>query len=140
VAAVLATYARACDERRWDLFDEVFTEDAVTEAGGVVAHGRAARVASIRRHLGGCGFTQHLLGNQVVHVEGDEATSSVRVRAFHVGAGERSHLTYEVLATYDDRLRRTPQGWRIHHRVMTVGHELGTREVLQPEAHEAGGP
>src|SRR3954465_1984668 len=88
IAAVLRTYARACDQRRWDLFEEVFTPDAVTEAGGVRLEGRQARIDSIRSNLGGCGPTQHLLGNQRIDVDGDEATSSVYVRALHVGAGE----------------------------------------------------
>jgi hypothetical protein len=130
---VLTTYALACDTRQWDLFDRVFTEDLVAEVGTQSSVGRQARVDGIRSNLGGCGPTQHLLGNFRIDVLGDEATCSTSVRALHIGAGERSHLTYEICATYHDRLRRTPEGWRIHHRRMEIPISMGTMEVLQPE-------
>jgi 3-phenylpropionate/cinnamic acid dioxygenase small subunit len=129
---VLTRYARGCDERRWDLFKDVFTEDVVFEAGGVTVVGRDRRIESVRSNLGGCGPTQHLLGNFDITVDGDDATCSVHVRAYHAGAGERSHLHYELLATYHDQLRRTGDGWRIYRRRMQLHIELGTRDVLQP--------
>lgn len=133
ISLLLITYARACDERNWDLFDEIFTPDLVSESGGHRFEGRKARVDSIRSNLGGCGPTQHLLGNQRINVDGDEATSSTYVRALHVGAGERSQLTYEICGTYHDHLRRTSAGWRIYRRAMDVNIKLGAAEVLQPE-------
>ena len=132
IAGVLVTYVKACDERRWDLLEEVFIEDVTFEAGETRTTGRQARIDSIRSHLGGCGPTQHLLGNFTITVEKDEATCTTLVRAFHVGAADRQHLTYEMFGTYHDRLRRYPEGWRIWHRRMEVHIELGTREVLQP--------
>ena len=132
IVEVLHRYARACDQRQWALMEDVFTEDVVAEVGDITTTGRKARVDGIRSNLGGCGPTQHLLGNFDIVVDGNEATCSTYVRAFHVGAGDRSDLTYEICATYHDRLRRTPEGWRIHHRRMEIPIELGTREVLQP--------
>jgi 3-phenylpropionate/cinnamic acid dioxygenase small subunit len=133
ITDLLVTYARACDERRWDLLDEVFTEDLDFEAGDVRSKGRQARVDSIRSNLGGCGPTQHLLGNFAISVDENDATCSTLVRAFHVGAGELQHLSYELFGAYHDRLRRTPSGWRIWHRRMEIRFELGTRQVLRPE-------
>ena len=132
IAAVLVTYARACDERRWDLLEEVFTENVIFEAGDLRTEGRQARVDSIRSHLGGCGPTQHLLGNFAIAVDGDDATCTTLVRAFHLGAGPQQHLSYELFGAYDDRLRRYPEGWRIWNRRMEVRFELGTRDVLRP--------
>jgi hypothetical protein len=133
IVAVQNRYGEACDRRDWALFDEVFTPDAVTEYGGAVVAGRGERVASIRSHLGGCGTTQHLLGNYSASVQGEAAEASCYVRAFHLGA-DRPELHYEMFGRYHDRLRRTPDGWRIAYRRLEVSFELGTRDVLGPGA------
>lgn len=133
IRAVQNRYADACDARDWALFERVFTPDATADYGAFQPAGREAIVAAIRSRLGGCGATQHLLGNQEVAVEGDTASARCRVRAFHVGRGERREQSYEVFAEYRDRLVRTPEGWRIAHRTMRVALERGTREVLGPE-------
>ena len=139
IVAVQNRYGEACDRRDWALFDQVFTADVVTEYSAPPETGRAGRVASIRSHLGGCGDTQHLLGNHNVQVDGDEAEASCYVRAFHRGA-ERPELTYEMFGVYHDRLRRTPDGWRITFRRLEVRFELGTRDVLGPEPACLSGP
>jgi hypothetical protein len=131
IVAVQNRYGEACDRRNWALFDDVFIEDVVTEYAAPPVSGRAERVASIRSHLGGCGPTQHLLGNYNVAVDGDEAEGSVYVRAFHVDA-DRPDLTYEMFGMYHDRFVRTPLGWRISYRRIEVFFELGTRDVLRP--------
>jgi hypothetical protein len=100
--------------------------------GDAEVEGRASRIASMRTNLDGCGPTQHLVSNFDIAVDGDEATCACYVRAFHMGAGARAGLTWELFGNYRDRLRRTPDGWRIFKREMDVRFELGTREVLQP--------
>ena len=54
------------------------------------------------------------------------------MRAFHLGIAEQEGETFEALATYRDRLVRTPAGWRIAARTMDVAVLLGTFAVLQP--------
>jgi hypothetical protein len=133
VVAVLDRYATACDTRDWPLLEEVFTTDAIGDYGGEFhLEGVAALTALVRGMLGGCGPTQHLLGNYGVAITGDKATATCKVRAFHVGAGELATQTYEVFGSYDDELVRTPGGWRISHRWMRVDIELGTRTILKP--------
>lgn len=129
---VLNRYAEAADRRDWPLYDEVFTLDATADYGGLELAGRAAIVDLIRKNLGGCGPTQHLLGNHVGVVDGDSAHASCKVRAFHRGLGDRASLTYEVLGTYRHDLVRTHGGWRTRHLHMDVVDELGTRDVLRP--------
>ena len=46
IVGVLTTYARACDERRWDLLDDVFTDDVTWAMGDDAVSGRASRIAS----------------------------------------------------------------------------------------------
>lgn len=133
IREVLDTYARACDRRDWPLLDQVFAGDAQANYGGeYLLQGRDQIVAMISRMLGGCGPTQHLLGNYAIAVEGDRANSACYVRAAHVGLGDKSGLFYEVWAEYQDELVRSDEGWRITRREMRVDQEMGAREVLAP--------
>jgi hypothetical protein len=60
---VLNRYGEAADRRDWPLYDQVFTSDATADYGMSKLTGRQAIVNLIRKSLGGCGPTQHLLGN-----------------------------------------------------------------------------
>ncbi|HSW17908.1 MAG TPA: nuclear transport factor 2 family protein [Ramlibacter sp.] len=128
---VVCRYARLCDERDWAAIDEVFSDDASADYGGWHLRDREAILAMLRDHLGGCGPTQHLLGNLVVDVAGDVVTSCVSVRAAHRGASELSEQTYDCMGEYVDRWTRTDHGWRIVRRRMRVALEFGSRTVLR---------
>jgi hypothetical protein len=128
VVDVLVGCAAAFDRRDWAALDEVFTEEATAYG----AEGRDAVVATLRSFLGGCGPSQHLLGNHQVLVDGDTATSVCKARVFHLGAGDRSQLTYECFGNYWDTLIRTGRGWRIAKRRFEVTISLGDLSVLQP--------
>ena len=138
IVAVLNRYADVCDTKDFDRFVDVFTADATMDYSTIpdVHVGPREIADNVRRNLGGCGATQHLLGNYEVEVDGDAARASCKVRAFHLGIGEQEGKTFEALATYRDRLVRTPAGWRIAARTMDVAVLLGTFAVLQPPPAE----
>jgi 3-phenylpropionate/cinnamic acid dioxygenase small subunit len=123
-------YATALDTRDWALLDEVFTPDAVGDFGAGLLTGRAAVRGLVVRMLGGSGPSQHLLANHRVELDGDVARCVCQVRAFSAGAGPAAGRSYELFGEYRDELVRTPEGWRIARREMTVHHEIGTRDVL----------
>jgi ketosteroid isomerase-like protein len=132
-AAVIDTvnrYATALDSRDWALLDEVFTPDAVGDFGAGPLSGREALRDLVRRVVGGGGPSQHLLGNHRVEVDGDTARCVCQVRAFSAGSGAAGGGSYELLGEYRDQLVRTPDGWRIARRDMTIHHEIGSRDVL----------
>jgi 3-phenylpropionate/cinnamic acid dioxygenase small subunit len=128
VVDVLVRCAAAFDARDWPSLDSVFTADV--DAYG--AQGREAVVTTIRSFLGGCGPSQHLLGNYDVTVSGDSARSVCKARVLHVGAGDRADRTYECCGNYHDELVRTPEGWRLRRRNFEVTISLGDMSVLQP--------
>lgn len=133
IEAVLVDYALACDRRDWSMLDDVFLPDVAADyAGEYRIEGREQLVAMIRSMLGGCGPTQHLLGNFRVEVGDDTATAACYVQAVHAGSGRHADLTYEVWGEYRDRLVRTDNGWRIAERELAVFRESGTRDVLVP--------
>lgn len=122
--------AAALDTRNWDALSAAFVPDA----RGYGAVGRDAIVARVRAHLGGCGPSQHLLGNvRVVVVDGHTASSLAYARVHHVGIGERSGAFYECLGEYTDAWVRTSDGWLLTSRRFEVQIEIGDRSVLQPD-------
>src|SRR3954454_20798523 len=89
VIATMHRYAEALDRRDWSLLEQVFTTEVTADYGGEVqVAGRDEMVDMIRSFLGGCGPTQHLLGNEDATVDGDVAHSSCKMRAHHVGVGD----------------------------------------------------
>jgi hypothetical protein len=133
ITDTVVRYAFALDRRDWALLDQVFAEEAVAHYRTGTFHGRYAILAMIRSHLGGCGPSQHLLGNHWVEVDGDRATSTCSVRALHLGAGSRADLTpFEVCGTYRDVLCAYADGWRIVERWAEWTISRGDWDVLQP--------
>lgn len=128
IAERLAEVAAALDTRNWTALGEAFTEDA----RGYGATGRDAVVACVREHLGGCGPSQHLLGNVRVTVDGETASSLTYARVHHLGLGDRAGDFYECMGEYHDTWVRTPEGWLLTGRRFSVTIELGDRSVLQP--------
>jgi len=116
IADVLAAFCERVDEYDIAGLADVFTEDCSTDygpgRGGPVA-GRAAVLARIARGQAEFRRTHHQLGQSRVTLDGDSATAVTYVTATHEhrdGARSRVHLRYL------DRLRRTPEGWRIAER------------------------
>ena len=67
---------------------------------------------------GACGESNVRAGGEL-----DTATCRSQLQSMHV-AGEHHFV---IGGFYDDRLVRTPQGWRIDHRVMQATWQTGTR-------------
>ena len=133
IREVLNNYARGCDERNWALFERVFVEDVAFNYGGEYdATGRHKLVKLIQNSLGGCGPTQHLLGNFSIEVNGDSANCHCYVRAFHVGRGSKRGQLYEVWGEYRDRLQYREGAWKIVERYFAITSEHGSRDVLAP--------
>lgn len=118
VVDLLTEAAWVFDQKQWDRMAEIFTADAVAYG----QRGLDAITANTVRYLGGCGPTQHLLGNHRVRVDGDTARASSYVRACHLAAGAdpfgraQPHEYWDFLGEYTDELVRTAAGWRISSR------------------------
>jgi 3-phenylpropionate/cinnamic acid dioxygenase small subunit len=115
IADVLARYARGCDTNDLELVRDCFTADAVLEYEGLPPLPRGADdfVDYAGHVLSRLASTQHLLGNIVVAVDGDSATSSAYVQATHQAASGESFTSG---GRYDDEFVRTDEGWKIARR------------------------
>jgi hypothetical protein len=119
IGAVLVRYCHLLDTRGFaSLAGEVFSADAsFGDERGSWRGGReiAARIEAAMRPFEG---TAHVLGNVVIDVEGDAASSSASITAWHwlhetapQGAGRPAD--WVMVGAYRDRLVREARGWRI---------------------------
>ena len=121
VVAVATRYCRALDTKNWPLLATVFLPDATADmATPSLLVGVDAITNRIRTALENLDDCQHLVGNHEVTVDGDNATHRCYLQAQHVRKAAAGGPNYLVGGRYEDRLVRTPDGWRIAHRTLTV--------------------
>lgn len=111
-------YAWALDTKNVDGLREVFTQDATAMLRGVECSGVDQIIARIGGSILRLDRTQHLISNHEVVVAGDTATHRCQLQSQHVRAGVEGGDNFIVGGYYDDRVVRTPDGWRIAHRLM----------------------
>ena len=105
IVDALNLLSRLFDARAWDRIGEVMAPDVVAYD----CHGLDSVITdSLRAHLGGCGPSQHLLGNHEVVVDGDRATSSSHLQLVITGS-KGAHILFTGL--YEDELRRVDGAW-----------------------------
>ena len=116
ISELLVRYATAVDTRDWELFRRCFTADALTDYGEVGKWNDSEEIAGFMEQVHvGFGPTNHMLSNISVRVDGDEATSTAYVHAVLTFADDPGWI--DCVGGYEDRLVRTPDGWRISNRV-----------------------
>ncbi len=121
VVAVATRYCRALDTQDWPLLTTVFLTDATADlATTSLLVGVDAITNRIRTALESLDDCQHLVGNHEVVIDGDSATHRCYLQAQHVRVAAVGGPNYLVGGRYEDRMVRTPDGWRIAHRTLTV--------------------
>jgi len=111
-------YTWALDTKDVEDLRNVFTADATALLRGVECVGVDAIISRVGGAVLRLDWTQHLIGNHQVTVDGDTATHRCHLQGQHVKAGTEGGDNFIVAGFYDDRLVRTPDGWRIVHRLM----------------------
>jgi hypothetical protein len=115
-------YALAVDTQRWDLFDEIFTEDVVADYPGRTWSDLTSWKQDFAELHAGLWATQHLITNHVWKIDGDEIKSICYGHWLLVesaeGGGQRQGRVW-----YDDVLVRIDDDWRINRR--------GVREIVR---------
>lgn len=121
IQRVITDYSANLDARDYDGYVGLFTEDGVWQNGDTLREGRA----EIRQMLTGL-FGEpdptfvnlssfHQIGNFEIDVQGD--TAHAKSRFVFVMRGEGGAPTPSLSGQYEDDLVRTPQGWKIKHRL-----------------------
>lgn len=127
-------YATALDSRDWDGLRGVLTDDVVWAypARGLELHGPDAVVDLVRGSLSHLDGTQHVNSNHMFRIDGDEAGHSCYFLAHHVRSAHPAGPLFVGAGRYDDRLRRTPAGWRLSRRTLTSTWTSGDPALLRP--------
>jgi ketosteroid isomerase-like protein len=109
---VMYRYGRAIDRRDWELLASCFTADVRADYGviGASMDGVEVLVAATRQMVEGMTATQHLIASPLVTVDGDEADGAFYAVATHVLETGRK---ISVGGSYENRFRRSAEGWRI---------------------------
>lgn len=125
---LVARYAAAVDDRRFDVVADLFTDDAVllapdppTALGPTVAHDGPAAIGAAMAALAGFTATFHAVHGVVVDLSDNEtATGRVTCTAHHMNAGGDRHRDLVWHLVYRDTYRHTGAGWRFARRELRI--------------------
>jgi ketosteroid isomerase-like protein len=128
----LVRFAVVLDSRAWHRLGEVYAPDALAIYGEYRAQGLAALEKHFRAFLGGCGPSQHLLGNIEIVVQGHTAISHASVCASHRALAEGDSREFIARGNYHATWQQLPTGWRVATWEWENGWLSGDYSVLQP--------
>jgi ketosteroid isomerase-like protein len=117
IRALRMRYHRCVNERIFKEAADIHTEDALVDfAGQAVARGRE-EIAKLYDYLNSnVGIIRQFPANHVIEVNGDEATGNAIVDARYSQDGK----SIIAAAGYDEKYRRTPQGWKISEMIVSI--------------------
>jgi len=123
IRQLLVSYGRTLDQRDFEAFSKLFARDAEYIGGGGTGavKGGAAIAKSLEDIMrqNPTGFRSpnfHLFANEVIQVNGEEATALSK--GIFVVPGEGNKPDMVMLATYNDVLTRESGRWRFKQRVV----------------------
>jgi SnoaL-like domain len=121
IAETLNAYATCIDKGEPEgMARDVFAPDAVVDLGYGAWNGPDEIVRQFAAEIETFDGSAHVLTNLRVKLDGDVASSSVYVSAWHwnkaEGADPARPVDFVTVGVYLDQLRREEAGWRIVHR------------------------
>jgi hypothetical protein len=124
---LLARYGHLLDERQWDALDRVFTDDVVYDATDFAMPVTRSLAALIAEWTSDTGMARHPVAHHATNVVvTEDADGTVRVLSKGLGVGAGGRVGSVV---YRDIAVRTPDGWRLAERVVTLRRAGGSEEV-----------
>ncbi len=124
-------YCWAIDRLDRPALDQVFLADATAVLGAGEQNGIEEIWGKVHLVLSPLTCSQHIVGSHIVNVDSDTGTHRCHFQAQHIWAGCEGGDQFIVAGTYEDRVERTPQGWRIRHRDLTVLWTSGNPRVVR---------
>ena len=127
----LVRFAQAMDNRDWQQFNHLTTDNIAADLGVGLKSGRDTMVGTIRRYLDGCGVTQHLLGNVLIDIDGEQASSQAYVCDMHLGKEGNENLTFHTLGLYKDQWQKINGQWLMTQRIKDNRATVGSMNVFK---------
>ncbi|MET0930640.1 MAG: nuclear transport factor 2 family protein [Aeromicrobium sp.] len=117
ITELIARYSHLVSDRLYDEFGQLYTNDGgLADAGGARATGPEAMAEYVRQAQKDWGPFKQITVNQIISVDGDDATGTSDYVIFRLEDGV---LAPRAAGRYDDVYRRTPDGWRFVTRDIT---------------------
>ncbi len=128
----LIKFARAMDNRDWETIKSITTSDLTADFGLGEIQGSAAVIESIQSFLDNCGTTQHILGNILIDVVGDQATSKSYVSDMHLCKDTKKETYFRTLGDYSDKWLNIEGTWLMTQRIKDNRATMGSLDVFKP--------
>ncbi len=118
IVDVVTRVATLADARDWSALRSLFADevelDHTSLDGGEPETLRSDDLVEVwRKTFSGFDATQHVLGNHLARVSGDEATCTAYVRASHYLVNYQGGDVWTLGGRYDYGLARTSRSWKI---------------------------
>ena len=124
-------YCWAIDSRDFEALRDIFLPTATAKLGDE-RDGIDSIIARIDSALTPLDASQHLVTNHQVFVDGDRATCRCYFQAQHVRRAAVGGVNHIIAGRYQDKLVRTPGGWRIERRELFRDWTDGNPQVFRP--------
>ena len=119
ISRLMYRYARCADARDYEGFADVFCPDAQFDLRGELVSS-LPDIQQMMHNLDTYSRTQHFVHNVLYDVEGEQAQGQTYCLACHLQQTPGGAVKIDMGITYDDILRRTPDGWRIARRLFNL--------------------
>lgn len=129
----LIKFAYAMDSRDWQAIEALTTPNLLADLGTGEIAGQANIIKFIRSFLDNCGVTQHLLGNVLISVTGDTATSQSYVSDMHLYKNPLNDGHFRTLGQYTDQWQKQGDSWLMTHRIKDNRATMGSFAVFDSE-------
>jgi len=120
IIELIDRYGKALDEKRWEDWEDVFAEDAVTNYPWGHTEGRAGMARKAAEILKDFTVTEHLSGNILVELNGDRAKSRRNVFIVCVRPEDRPGVYFTEGGVYHCEHVRTPAGWKFSRVLLSI--------------------
>lgn len=132
IANVINLYAVAVDAHRYDLFDQVFSQDVRCDFGGGAAFTDRQTLSAVFAQIHAVfDATQHMTSGHAISLDGDQAHCLSYVTGRFRREIDGTSCVFETSGWYDDMLVRLPEGWRIKDRSSRMLSYTGDIRVMQ---------
>jgi SnoaL-like domain len=128
-------YALGVDMRDWALFRSCFTDEIEIDSSSAARPPQRWKadewVELVRRTIDGMKTTQHIITNQIITIDHDEATCIAYVQARHHLPNESGENDQNTYGYYTNHLVRMPSGWKIRARKLTITSNEGNMDLFE---------
>lgn len=129
-------YAYGIDTKNWQLYRSIFVDEITMNFSSYSGQPESVMkaddwVAGCQKLFTGLDASQHQMYNPLVEIDGDQARLRMYMQAEHFLQNRSGDPSFTLGGWYDDRLVKTPEGWKITAVTLNVLWSRGNRNIMQ---------